>query len=44
MENKAAWDAEMASCPGMGIGKLYTKEEIEALLEDRSGNQPIIRF
>ncbi|MFA6682252.1 MAG: hypothetical protein WCS35_09475 [Sphaerochaeta sp.] len=44
MEDKAAWDAEMASCPGMGQGKLYTKEDIEKLLQDRISNQPIMKF
>jgi Fe-S-cluster containining protein len=44
VEDKAAWDAEMASCPGMGQGKLYTKEEIEKLLQDRISNQPIMKF
>jgi len=44
VEDKAAWEAEMASCPGMGKGRLYTKEEIEKLLEDRTSNQPIMKF
>ena len=44
VEDKAAWEAEMTSCPGMGIGKVYTKEEIEKLLEDRTSNQPIMKF
>jgi len=44
VEDKAAWDAEMASCPGMGQGKLYTKEDIEKLLQDRISNQPIMKF
>ncbi|MBI9093287.1 MAG: YkgJ family cysteine cluster protein [Sphaerochaeta sp.] len=44
VEDKAAWEAEMASCPGMGKGRLYTKEEIEKLLENRTSNQPIMKF
>ncbi len=44
VEDKAAWEAEMASCPGMGRGRLYTKEEIEKLLENRTSNQPIMKF
>ncbi len=44
VEDKAAWEAEMASCPGMGEGRLYTKEEIEKLLENRTSNQPIMKF
>jgi len=44
VENKTAWDSEMTSCPGMGQGRVYTKEEIEALLLDRIGNQPLMKF
>jgi len=44
VEDKAAWEAEMTSCPGMGKGRLYTKKEIEKLLGDRIGNDPIMKF
>lgn len=44
VENKETWDTEMASCPGMGKGKKYSKEEIERLLTLLPGNEPLIKF
>ena len=43
MEDQESWDAESKSCPGIGRGRLYTKEEIEDLLRKRIGQEPIIR-
>lgn len=33
MESRGHWETQKESCPGMGEGKLFTKEEIERLLE-----------
>ncbi|WP_394699435.1 hypothetical protein [uncultured Sphaerochaeta sp.] len=41
MENKDSWDNEQLSCPGMGKGKRYGKDEIEKLLAVEPGNEPI---
>ena len=42
IEDEQSWEAEGHSCPGIGKGKLYTKKEIEAKLDDRVGNEPIM--
>ena len=42
MESRESWDEEARSCPGMNQGKLYTKEEIEAILQCRIGNEPLV--
>ncbi|MDR0597548.1 MAG: YkgJ family cysteine cluster protein [Treponema sp.] len=39
LASREAWEA--ASCPGMGTGTLYSREEIEALLA-RQNAEPII--
>ena len=31
---EGAWEAEAAECPGIGRGKVYTRSEIERLLEE----------
>jgi len=43
MEDEDSWDRESKSCPGIGKGKLYTKEEIDKLLEVNLDQSPIIR-
>ena len=42
IEDEKSWEVEGHSCPGIGKGKLYTKKEIEAKLDDRIGNEPIM--
>ena len=42
VEDEQAWETEGKSCPGIGKGKLYTKKEIEAKLDERLGNEPIM--
>lgn len=42
LEDQASWDEEAKSCPGMNKGRLYTKKEIEAKLESRLENNPVI--
>ena len=42
LEDQESWDAESKSCPGIGKGRLYTKEEIDALLRKRVGQEPVI--
>lgn len=43
MENEESWEAEKASCPGIGQGKVYRKEEIDEILRRQTGQEPIIR-
>ncbi len=42
MENEASWEAEKHACPGIGKGKLYTKEEIDEMLSVKPGQEPIV--
>ena len=41
VENKESWAEEGQSCPGIGQGKVHSKEEIEEWLEKRI-NDPLI--
>ena len=41
VSSKEAWEIAAASCPGMNVGVLHSKEEIESSLETRS-EQPTI--
>jgi Fe-S-cluster containining protein len=41
VQDKDSWDEESLSCPGMGVGKTHSKEEIEDWLEKRI-NDPLI--
>jgi hypothetical protein len=41
VEDKESWNLECASCPGIGKGRLYSKQEIIALLEMRAGVEPL---
>ncbi|MGE4453222.1 MAG: YkgJ family cysteine cluster protein [Sphaerochaeta sp.] len=43
MESEDTWEAEKKSCPGIGKGRLYTKEEIDELLKVDLEQSPIIR-
>lgn len=43
MENAETWEAEKAACPGIGQGRLYSKAEIEEILRQQAGREPIIR-
>lgn len=35
IENKEEWESNPYNCPGIGIGRLYTEEEIEEALKDQ---------
>lgn len=37
LRSERAWDAAKGRCPGMGCGRLYSREEIEQIM---AGNQP----
>ncbi|MFP4301155.1 MAG: YkgJ family cysteine cluster protein [Spirochaetaceae bacterium] len=39
--NEQQWSAESKECPGIGIGALRSKEEIEAALERRRTSPPV---
>jgi Fe-S-cluster containining protein len=43
LESEERWEEEKKSCPGIGKGRLYTKEEIDGLLEIDLKQTPIIR-
>ena len=43
LEDQESWEAESKACPGIGKGRLYSKEEIDAHLRQRIGQEPIIR-
>ena len=40
VETGESWAAEAASCPGIGKGRLYSREEIEELVRLRQGKEP----
>ncbi len=42
LEDQESWDAEARSCPGIGKGKSHTQEEIERLLSNRRGQEPMM--
>ena len=42
MEDRESWDNEASSCPGIGKGRLYSKREIERLLSQRRGQEPMM--
>ena len=42
LEDRQSWDEEGKSCPGINNGRLYTKKEIEAKLDQRLGNEPVM--
>jgi Fe-S-cluster containining protein len=43
LNSKKAWEAAAGSCPGMNQGKLYSPQEIEALLEQQKSEPAITR-
>ncbi len=43
LESEDRWEEEKKSCPGIGKGRLYTKEEIDELLRIDLQQTPIIR-
>ncbi|MDR1566794.1 MAG: YkgJ family cysteine cluster protein [Treponema sp.] len=43
LRSQRAWKDTAADCPGMGQGRLYTAEAIEAWLEQQQGEAVIIR-
>lgn len=44
MESEATWEEESVSCPGIGTGRQYSREEIDELLTLQRGREPIIRI
>lgn len=42
MEDRTSWEEASKSCPGIGKGRLYTKREIERLLSERRGQEPMM--
>ncbi|MGE4583347.1 MAG: YkgJ family cysteine cluster protein [Sphaerochaeta sp.] len=42
MESKESWEQEKQACPGIGSGRVYSKEEIDALLCVHAGQDPLI--
>ncbi|MDR2481520.1 MAG: YkgJ family cysteine cluster protein [Spirochaetaceae bacterium] len=43
MADEEVWRSSMSSCPGLGEGKLYSKEEIESCFEIERVEHPIGR-
>jgi len=43
LESEEHWEEEKKSCPGIGGGRLYSKEEIDDLLRIDLQQSPIIR-
>ena len=39
--NQDQWKAEKKECPGIGIGRLHSKEEIDAALDRRRSSPPV---
>ena len=39
--SETAWKAEAKECPGVGIGPLRTKQEIQSALESRRASPPV---
>jgi len=42
LEDSSTWEEEGRSCPGIGKGKVHTKDEIDSMLALRLGNDPIM--
>lgn len=43
VESSADWAEEAAECPGIGIGRRYSAEEVRSLVSQRTGRMPIVR-
>lgn len=41
VESEASWTAESSSCPGIGKGKTFTRQEIEERLFQRRRSKPL---
>ncbi len=42
LESQESWDRESNHCPGIGLGRIFTYEEIKSLLSMRKQNLPMI--
>lgn len=42
MEDRESWNQEAKSCPGIGKGAVHTREEIDGLLKNRCGQEPMM--
>jgi Fe-S-cluster containining protein len=43
LSSEAAWNGTSETCPGMGKGALYSKDEIQTRLHEHESESPIIR-
>lgn len=42
LEDRQGWERESSSCPGIGKGRLYSEDEIIAILALREGVGPLV--
>ncbi len=42
MEDRESWEREGQGCPGIGKGRRYSKEEIDQLIQERAGQEPMM--
>lgn len=42
LESRQTWKEEATSCPGIGKGRLYTREEIDSMVKLKDGVEPMV--